>query len=266
MPLIQTPRGALHVDEQGSGEPLLLLHANPGDPRDFDAVLPALRERFRVIRVSWPGYGGSPAPLPPSSASAMMFADLLEAAVLALDLRGVSLIGNSVGGFAATQLAIRQPARVRALVLVSPGGFTAHNAFTRAFCRFKGGERVTRWLNGVLAFLYLRVKTPVTVAMRARAVHEQGSPDAVAVNAALWRSFIRPEHDLRAAAGAVRVPTLVISGRYDPLIPVREGMTAARCIPGAQHIVMPCGHAPFAELPPLFLAAVQPFLERAATT
>lgn len=262
MSLIQTDAGVLHVDEQGQGEPLLLLHANPGDPRDFDAVLPALSEQYRVLRVSWPGYGWSPAPEPPALASVMLFADLLEQLVLKLDLRGLRIIGNSVGGFAAACLAIRQPERVSALVLVSPGGFTAHTFFTRDFCRFKGREYVTRWLNGLLARLYLRMKTPVTLAMRERARREQRSPAAVAVNAALWRSFIRPEHDLRESAKAIKARTLVIGGRRDPLIPARESQEAALCIPGAGFIVMPCGHAPFAEMPELFLAAVLPFLEK----
>lgn len=261
MTLIQTGAGVLHVDEQGQGEPLLLLHANPGDPRDFDAVLPALSERYRVLRVSWPGYGWSPAPEPPQSASAMLFADLLEALVLQLDLRNLRIIGNSVGGFAAARLAIRQPERVKTLVLVSPGGFTTHNFFTRDFCRFKGREYVTRGLNGLLARLYLRVKTPVTLAMRERARREQRSPPAVAVNAALWRSFVSADHDLRDSAPGIRARTLVIGGRQDPLIPARDSQTAARAIPGAGFIVMPCGHAPFAELPTLFLSVVLPFLE-----
>src|SRR5690242_19950707 len=43
---------------------LLLLHANPGDGRDFDAVLPALADRYRTFVVDWPGYGDSTAPEP----------------------------------------------------------------------------------------------------------------------------------------------------------------------------------------------------------
>jgi pimeloyl-ACP methyl ester carboxylesterase len=261
MSLITLESGVLHVDEQGVGEPLLLLHANPGDPRDFDAVLPSLSGKYRVLRVSWPGYGWSPAPEPPAAASAMRFADLLEQLVLKLDLRGLRIIGNSVGAFAAACLAIRQPERVQTLVLVSPGGFTAHNFFTRDFCRFKGREYVTRALNGFMAGLYLRHKTPVTQAMRERARREQRSPATVAVNAALWRSFIHPDHDLREAAKVIRARTLVIGGKRDPLIPAEESRRAAAVIPGAHCIILPCGHAPFAELPDLFLALVLPFLE-----
>ena len=262
MPELQTYRGTVHYDEQGSGEPLLLLHANPGDPRDFGAILPSLVQRYRVIRLAWPGYGTSPAPLPPSSATAMQFAELLEQVGLKLDLRDLRIIGNSVGAYAAACLALRRPERVLALVLVSPAGFTVHTWWTRLFCRLKGKEGVTRWLNGVLAFLYLRVKTVVSLAMRARAKTEQRSPEAIAVNAALWRSFLQPEFDLREAARFIEAKTMVISGRKDPLIPVREGERAASLIPASNFIVLPCGHAPFAEVPELFLSVTQPFLER----
>jgi pimeloyl-ACP methyl ester carboxylesterase len=262
MPQLQTFKGTVFYDEQGSGEPLLLLHANPGDPRDFDAVLPALLEKYRVIRLTWPGYGEAPAPLPPSAASAMMFAELLEQFVVKMDLSNLRIIGNSVGAYAAMRLALSRPERVRALVLVSPAGFTEHNRFTRFFCDFKGREGVTRLLNGLMAFFYLRVKTPVVQAMRARASLEQRQNVPVAVNAALWRSFTHPEHDLRAGARFIQTKTLVISGRRDPLIPVAEGRLAASTIPRANFIVLPCGHAPFAEVPEKFLAVALPFLER----
>jgi pimeloyl-ACP methyl ester carboxylesterase len=262
MPELQTYRGTVHYDEQGQGEPLLLLHANPGDPRDFDAVVPALSGRYRVIRVAWPGYGASPAPLPPSSATAMQYAELLEQFVLKLDLKGLRIIGNSVGAYAAACLALRRPERVSAIVLVAPAGFTVHNYWTRLFCQLKGSERVTRWLNGFLAFLYLRVKTVVSLAMRARARGEQRTPEAVAVNAALWRSFLQPEYDLREAAKFIEARTLVIAGRRDPLIPVADAARAAAAIPASNLIVLPSGHAPFAEVPELFLSVTEPFLAR----
>lgn len=265
MQQLHTSRGTVVYDEHGSGEPLLLLHANPGDPQDYEAVLPALAQRYRVIRIAWPGYGGAPAPLPPSAATPQMFADMLERFVIELKLDNLCVVGNSIGAWAALRLALAHPARIRALVLVSPAGFTEHTFWTRFFCTFKGQEWVTRCLNGVMAFLYLRLKTTVTLAMRARARTTQRNPEPVAVNAALWRSFGRDDFALVAAAAAVQARTLVISGRRDPLIPAAEGARAAATIPGAHFIVLPCGHAAFAELPDTFLAAVQPFLERALT-
>jgi pimeloyl-ACP methyl ester carboxylesterase len=260
MPLVQTSRGVIHIDQQGQGEPLLLLHANPGDPRDFDAVLPALSEKFHVIRVSWPGYGKGPAPVPPASASAMLFAELLEQLVLKLDLRGVRIIGNSVGAYAAVRLALAQPGRVAALVLVAPAGFATPTRFTRLFCRCKGSERVTRWSNGLLAQHYLRLHTDATQAMLERARGEQRQETAIAVNAALWRSFLKPESDLREAAAHVQAPTLVIAGQHDPLVSLQDSRRAAATIPGAHLMVLPCGHAPFAEMPELFLSVAMDFL------
>ena len=261
MPLLSLPSGRIDYDERGAGVPLVLLSANPGDRRDFDAVLPELESRFRVRRLDWPGYGASPAPQPPSAASAMLFARILRELVEALALPPAVFLCNSVGCYAAVRLALDQPQRVRALLLVSPGGFSPQNAVTRTFCRIKGNEAVTRATNVSFAKFYLRRRSPVVLQMLARAGGEQRTPAAVAVNAAVWRSFALREHDLRAAARAVAAPTLVVNGRHDPVLPPRDGAVAAKAIPGAQHVVLDTGHAPFAEDPPLFLQAVLPFLQ-----
>ena len=259
---IPTRFGSLSCRVLGEGPPLLLLHANPGDSRDFEAIAPALSAEWTVHALDWPGFGGSPALRPPSSATAMAFADALEDVTAALPGR-LALIGNSVGGYAAARLAARQPERVGALVLVNPGGFTPHNAATRAFCRFKGGERVTAATSGLLARAYLRRRTPTTAAMRERAGAQRVLPERVATEAALWRSFTDPEHDLRARAGAISCPTLVVWGKRDPLLPLRrDGRAARSALPGARFEVMDTGHAAFAEDPGGFLALVRPFLRQ----
>lgn len=260
MTLITTPAGVLWIDECGVGEPLLLLHANPGSPADFEAVVPVLAQHYRVIQVSWPGYGHGPAPTPPQSASAMQFAELLVHLVVSMDLRNVSIVGNSVGGYAAAWLALCHPERVKAMVLVSPGGFATSTRWTNAFFRFMSREWVARFMVRWLTYVYLRVSSPVVKAMRQRAATVYRDPVCVAVNAAVWRSFMDPAYDLREPARRMQVPTLVVSGRRDPLVPVDDGVVAASCIPGAHHIVLPCGHASFAELPDLFLQVVLPFL------
>ena len=260
MPSLTLSTGALHYREQGSGPPLMLLHANPGDSRDYEAVMPALAQRHRVIALDWPGYGASAMPPAPETRDALYFNSVLREFVQRLDLQGTVLIGNSLGGNAAARLAISDPQLVRALVLVSPGGFTAHNIVTRAFCALQG----SRWALSprLWARLYLRRKTPVTTAMLERAGNEQSSPAALALNRAVWRSFAQPAHDLRGVASGIRVPVLLLCGRQDPAIPAhKDGRIAARCLPQAQFEVMPCGHAPFAELPELFLQRVLPWLD-----
>jgi pimeloyl-ACP methyl ester carboxylesterase len=245
---------------EGKGPALVLLSANPGESRDFDAIAPQLAGRFRVIRLDWPGYGASPPPQPPARAGASYFLEQFDAFMDGLDIASAHLLGNSVGGNVAVRYALRKPQRVRSLVLVSPGGFTAHNALTRAFCALQGQVWFKRLLGASFTRYYLRSRNPWTRAMIARAGTEQASAAALAVNAAVWRSFLEPRHDLRAAAGALRLPTLVIGGRYDPVLPPQtDGRNAAAAIPGARQVVLESGHAPFAELPEQFLEVVSEF-------
>lgn len=263
MPTLALQHATVHYESAGQGQPLLLLHANPGDSRDFAGVLPKLCEQYRVITLDWPGYGRSPAAQEPAASSAMFFAELLQQFVQALELEGALVIGNSVGGYAAVRLALDRPAAVRALVLVSPGGFTPHNFITRGFCRFQGSAFSLP--PALLARLYLKQDSAISRAMKARAAGEQSQPVAKAINRAVWRSFAQPEHDLRERAKALTQPTLLVFGRYDPLIPAhKDGREAARSLPGARCEVMVTGHAPFAETPEDFLDLALPFLEQAS--
>ncbi len=245
---------------EGQGPTLVLLSANPGESRDFDAVAPRLAQRFRLIRLDWPGYGASPAPQPPARAGASFFLEQFDAFMDGLEIPAAHLLGNSVGANVAVRYALRKPGRVRSLVLVSPGGFTAHNAFTRMFCALQGQVWFKRLLGANFTRWYLRRRNQWTQAMIARAGGEQAGNDAVQVNAAVWRSFLEPQHDLRTAAGALRLPTLVVNGKHDPVLPPHtDGLNATHAIPGARQVVLDSGHAPFAELPDQFLEAVGGF-------
>jgi pimeloyl-ACP methyl ester carboxylesterase len=134
MPFVQTRAGQVFYAEQGSGSPVVLLHATLHDHTDFDAVAgPLAAAGHRVLAVDWPGHGRSPAPAgsePPGSGSAgsglvtaPLLADVLADFVAELDLAPAVFIGNSVGGYAAARLALDHPDRVAGLVLVNTGGF-----------------------------------------------------------------------------------------------------------------------------------------------
>ncbi|GAA2438645.1 alpha/beta hydrolase [Actinomadura vinacea] len=257
---VETALGAVAVTVAGQGPPLLLLHANPGCHRDFDAVVPALSQRYTTYGVDWPGYGDSARP--ERTPSAMAFAEIVPEIVDALGPDPVALIGSSVGGYAAARFAIEHPDRVSALVLVGSGGFTTLNPATRGFIRLMGTTVSMRLLSGRLPRFYLRRRTPVVREMIARDVARRRDPGANEVAAALWRSFAAPEHDLRAGAETITAPTLLVWGALDPMV----GMDAPgvrRAIPGATWRTMPTGHAPFAEAPARFLGAVLPFLDAA---
>jgi pimeloyl-ACP methyl ester carboxylesterase len=262
MPIVQTRTGAVAYEEQGIGTPLVLLHANPGDLHHFDGIIATLARSYRTIALDWPGYGQSTAPEPPQQASAMLLADVLEDVVKALDLESAIFLGNSVGGFAAARLAIRYPQRVRALILVDSGGFTTPTLFIRLFCRVKGSELITRSFATLWAKLYLKRRTPLVKEIIERIDKGRTLPARVAVDAAVWRSFSQPEHDLRAPARQIVAPTLLLYGRYDPAIRFKQdGRNAQAAIAHAQLVVLPTGHEPFAEDPEAFLQVLEPFLQ-----
>ena len=265
MPTVDLPSGAVHYVESGQGVPLILLHANPGDSLDFQAVIPALAQHYRVLAIDWPGYGRSAVPDQLQVVSAHFFYNVLREFLTALALPPALFIGNSLGGNAAARLGIESPELVRGLVLVSPGGFTPHNFITRAFCKFQGSRFA--FSPRFFAERYLKHRTATVNAMLERAATSQATAARIAINRAVWRSFTEPEHDLRQSASSIKAPTLLLFGKHDPVIPAKkDGAVAARSIPGAQLIVMSSGHAPFAEVPEAFLAEVLPFLARCIST
>jgi pimeloyl-ACP methyl ester carboxylesterase len=113
------PAGADEIwaeDSGGDGSALLLLHAGVADTRMWDPLWPALTARHRTIRYDVRGYGRSPKPTEEYT--------LLGDALTVLDHFGVAaahLVGCSMGGGAAVEMALAQPGRVRSLVLLCPG-------------------------------------------------------------------------------------------------------------------------------------------------
>ncbi|MBI3523402.1 MAG: alpha/beta hydrolase [Betaproteobacteria bacterium] len=259
MPFANLSTGPVHYSEHGQGSPLVLLHAVPGDSLDFEAVIPALSQNHRVLALDWPGYGLSALLQHPESASVSLFYKILREFLAALALPPAFFMGNSVGGYAAARLAIESPELVQGLALVSPGGFTPHNFLTRSFCRFQG----SRFSFSPYRFArrYLKHRTPTTQAMLQRAAGPQAAPDLIALNRAMWRSFAQPDNDLRLSARNITAPTLLFFGKHDPVIPAdKDGRVAQQRMPAAKLFVLPCGHAPFAEIPEVFLTKVRQML------
>ncbi|MFE0513605.1 alpha/beta fold hydrolase [Streptomyces sp. NPDC058964] len=263
---VPTALGDIAVRREGPpGAPaLLLLHANPGDGRDYDAVLPALAEEHRTYVVDWPGYGDSAAP-DPALVSPEGLVEAAERVLDALeDVDRVTVVGNSVGGYVACRLAEGAYAeRIAGLVLVDPAGFTARNALTRWFCRgVMGRPAVARRLVVPLARAYLgRRSTPSAHATFERVRGLPDRPERLAVHCAIWRGFADPGFGLTDPA-ALAVPVLLLWGRRDPVVPAfLDGRRARRSLP--PHTVsalLPTAHEPYNERPDLFLRHTLAFL------
>ncbi|MFE9788426.1 alpha/beta fold hydrolase [Nocardia salmonicida] len=128
---VTTPYGDVVVHLSGRSPAdapgLLLLHANPGDHRDFDQIVPALGETWAVAAIDWPGYGASTV-IDPDAITVDALGDVavrVSKSLAQLGFGSLTVIGNSVGGYAAVRLAERAPAPVALLP-------TRHEPFAEA--------------------------------------------------------------------------------------------------------------------------------------
>ena len=134
MPTLPINGVDIAYDESGSGPPLLLIHAGIVDRRMWDDVLPAFAQGHRVVRFDLRGYGDTPLP----SGEFAYGADVV-ALLAALDVERSSIIGVSMGGHVALDVAIAHPELVDRLVVLASGidGWE-HSAAMRAESRCSG--------------------------------------------------------------------------------------------------------------------------------
>lgn len=261
MPILQTSLGTVSYTDEGSGPPILLLHAALHDGTDFDPVRGGLTRGRRVLTLDWPGHGDSPLSAGPLRAS--QFGDLsIEFADL-LDLRNLVVVGNSVGGYAACRLALEREERVSGVVLVNTGGFTPHSVVTRFFCAVMGRPAVVRAVFPAFVRAYMQAKNSTDMAVASRVVGRAKTADGAKTAAALWKSFTEPGHDLRTRAGRIAAPVLITWGAKDLTAPARWGRAVAAAIPGSTFEAFPTGHVVFSSEPAAWLGTVLPFVDAA---
>jgi pimeloyl-ACP methyl ester carboxylesterase len=264
MPLLNTAAGAIAYDERGGGDPIVLFSSGAHDRRDYDELRALLPGGFRSIALDWPGHGESPVGQThagETAAGVSTFADVAEEAVVKLAPEGAVLVGSSVGGFAATRLAIRRPELVKGLVIVDGGGFAGRPLHVRAFCALMSRPGFLRRIYPLFSKLYMRPRTAADRRARATSIATTRRDPGLATVCGLWRSFSSREHDLRADAPSIRAPTLLIWGRRDPVIPLRLGKRASALIPGARLAVLDTGHVPHTSDPEGFAAELIPFAD-----
>ena len=261
MATMHTSLGTVSYSDEGSGPPIVLLHAALHDRTDFAPVAAALGHDRRVIALDWPGHGDSP--LPDTPLRAVEFGDLLVDLADQLDLTNAVIIGNSVGGYAACRLALERPQRVAGLVLINNGGFTPHSVATRFFCSVMGRPAVIKAVFPSFVRAYMRAKNPVDKAVVDRVVARAKTDDGARTAAALWRSFTEPGHDLRARAAHISAPVLITWGAKDFTAPTRWGKAVQAAIPGSTFKTLPTGHVVFSSEPQAWLDMVLPFVDAA---
>ncbi len=256
---------------EATAPPVVLLHGGGLDEASLSwrHLTPGLADSHYVLAPDLPGYGASgPASDQPSLA---YYADVLAEFLDELFLDRVSLVGISMGGGVALQFATDHPDRVEKLVLVDsyglgtsvPGGrlgywFTRAERLNRAiWWAFRHSERLGRLsIRSMVVDPDPELEADVIAALRRPAV------------GADWRAFQRHEvtpTGLRTAfldhLPTLDVPTLLVHGERDPVVPVDWAIRAHALLPDAELFVLPgCGHMPPRERPAAFEDRVRAFL------
>lgn len=236
---------ALHSETRGRGEPVVLLHGWAMNLRVFDALVGSLAQNCRVTAFDLPGHGRSPwrTGLTGPASTEWLLGQLPETC---------TLIGWSLGGQLALQLAAMAPDRIRRLVLIgSTPKFLAskdwpHGLDHDVLRRFATGlqKDVERT---VLDFLELQVRGSTAADATLAHLRQALSIHGFATTAALETGLSQLEGaDLRDLSGTIRTPTLLVSGQYDRITPPSAARAWQELLPDAQLLELRrAGHAPF---------------------
>ncbi len=261
----------LYYEEHGSGEPLLLIQGFGGNTVAWGPLVPALAARYRVIAFDNRDAGRSGQAAQPYTIADM--ADDAARLLDALSIPSAHVLGASMGGMIAQELALRWPQKVRSLILA---------------CTTCGGPRSAGW-DELCQRLDLVRELREMPAPDSELVQQQlswmFSPEFLANPTPAFQEFIlstlqypAPLEGMKRQAEAIRrhdtydllqqiaAPTLVIAGEDDPLILAENSRILAERIPNAQLILYPrLRHGFNLEDPERVHADILSFLERART-
>jgi pimeloyl-ACP methyl ester carboxylesterase len=244
--------GAVEVTVRtwGRGRPVLLLHGGAGPASIVGIATQLAKEDVSVIAPLHPGFDGTPRPawLDGPKKLARVYAALLDE--LALDR--VVVVGTSVGGWIASELALLASPRVASLVLIGAVGIHVEDhAVTDVF---------SLALPELMKLSY-HDPSPFRVDPSTMSDAQRATFAANRAALAVYGGASMGDPTLRARLSAVAVPTLVLWGASDRIVDVDYGRALAAAIPGARFEVMPrTGHVPQIETPAQLLALVLPFV------
>jgi pimeloyl-ACP methyl ester carboxylesterase len=244
----------LNLRRGGAGEPLLYLHGSNGVP-GIAPFMDKLAARFDVLVPEHPGFGESSEPewLESMHDLSYFYLDLLKT----LDLRGVHVVGSSLGGWLALEVAVRDTSRIKSLVLVGPAGLSVPGV-TPGDTFLWSPEELTRNLYFDPAIADRLLSQPMTPEQLDVSLKNRHTVARLA-----WEPRLHNPH-LRKWLHRIDVPVKIVWGENDKLLPVAYAREFQRLMPRASVEVVPsCGHLPQAERPDVFCEIVFEFARRA---
>ncbi|RYZ47301.1 MAG: alpha/beta hydrolase, partial [Sphingobacteriales bacterium] len=241
----------IHYTVQGSGEPLVLIHGFPNDSTAWDAIVPELSKRYRLILPDLPGAGKSPLPETPPSM------ELLANAVKAvLDQEGIGkavFIGHSMGGYTAMQIASMYPEMVQGISLVhslasADNAEKKENRRKAILLMKKGPAEKEMFLKGMSQNLF----APQYAAQHPDVVKEVVAKGMKLSSEALASFYqaIMDRSDKKDVLERATWPVQWIIGDHDNATPMKEALEQCHLSAvSSVSVYKPCGHMSFLEMP-----------------
>jgi pimeloyl-ACP methyl ester carboxylesterase len=237
MPTVRVGDIKIYHEIHGNGEPLLMIPGLTVGAGVFFRVTPLLAKKFRVIAMDNRGVGQSDKPDIPYSTE--MMADDAVGLLLALGIQQAHVLGSSMGGMIAQHMALRHPQSVATLTLLSTSCGGNHSVPV-------GQEVSSALLSGQTPEDRIRALLPYTFTQTFIAGH----PEVIVRFTSVCTKDYPPPHAFARQAGAaimhdtyeqlprMKVPTLVISGAEDEVMPVENSRILASRMPDAQLMIM----------------------------
>jgi len=242
---------AVRLDERGSGPPMLVLHGG-GGPQSVAGFTEALSLHAHVLSPIHPGFAGEPRPEWFDSIDdlALTYLDLLER----LNLHEVMVIGFSIGGWIASELAVRDTTRLSSIVLVDAVGIQVEGHEIADVFSLAPDELSALSYHNPAAF---RID-PATL-----------SPEQVAAIAATFQTLAvygreqgMADRKLRRRLARVTIPALVVWGESDRVVDPDYGRAYAQALGNARFTLIPeAGHLPQIEQPVRLLNVILEFAD-----
>ena len=251
----------MYYEEAGSGDPLVLLMGITADSQAWRLQVPALSQHFRVITPDNRGAGRTSAPDRPYTIAGM--ADDTFALMDRLGIAKANVLGFSMGGCIAQEMALTQPERVGKLILLST--FACADAYVRNVVNSLVAARRSnmsreQWVRLISTFFFGAQTFDQEARFELTVRTQVDNPYAQQDHAFIRQAQALLAFDSRDRLSALKNETLVISGAEDILIPPRNAKNLTQALPNATLKELPGGHVGCIEMPMEYNAALLEFL------
>lgn len=262
------PVNYVDIGEQGDARPIIFVHGLSGQWQNWLENIPRFAEQRRVVALDLPGFGRTP--MPSETITIDYYGRVVEELCRRLELGPAVLVGNSMGGYVSAEVAIEFPQAVERMLLLSSAGISqrsiargpvlraarllglATRSSTRQRRAYAARPALRHWMLNMVVRHPTRIAPDMAFEGLMKGMNKPGFYDALVTCL---------DYDFVDRLPEIGCPTLVVWGRNDAVIPVRDADTFVELVPGSRKLIVEdTGHVPMVERPVTFNDQLEEFL------